>query len=302
MHMGDVDISLLRTFAAVAECHSFTHAAERLALTQSAVSAQVRRLENHLGHKLFDRTNRRIGLTESAETLMRFAVRILQLHDEALAKIRQDNVTGMIRLGIPDDYASFFLPSVLKKFRNRFPNIQLEICCQLSSELITDLNKRRIDIALVTHQPCSPGGEIICSEPLVWAQSKDKTMPSYRPLLLALYPPGYCTFREQALKVLYQSKIPWEIVCTSRSMAGIRAAVSAGLAVTVAARHTLGEELSPVPPEYELPVIGRARISLHIAPDSTEHHIQVLATFLREEMAIISTSLPHSPRQPDSIL
>ncbi|WP_462323319.1 LysR family transcriptional regulator [Desulfoplanes sp.] len=292
MHMGDLDIDLLRTFTAVAECRSFTHAAKRLDLTQSAVSAQIRRLENHLGHELFDRAKRRIGLTESAETLMDFAVRILQLHDEALAEMGRSSVAGTIRLGIPDDYASFFLPRALQKFRNRFPNIQLEICCQLSMDLIADLGKRRIDIALVTHQPCSPGGEVVCTEPLVWAQGAQSNMHGCRPLPLALYPPGFCTFRDQALKALHGAEIPWEIVCTSRSMAGIRAAVSAGLAMTVAATHALGNGLVAVSPDLGLPRIGQAQIALHLAPSDTKDHVQVLADFLREEMATISTIQP----------
>jgi DNA-binding transcriptional LysR family regulator len=284
MQMRDLDIDLLRTFEAVAECRNFTGAAQRLSLSQSAVSAQIRRLEELLGHRLFERNRKRVILTESGETFMDYAHQILGLHDSALERMGRPCVQGKIRLGMPDDYASYFLPRVLRRFGKMYPGIQLEICCELSNDLIGKLEKGQIDLALLTQQKNSAGGEIVCSEPLVWATAKGGNVHEQRPLPLALFPPGYCFFREQALKALSTSGKSWRIVCTSRSMSGIRAAVSAGLAVTVVGRHTLSADMCMLGENEGFPVLSNVRIALHTGDDSRPEEVRHLSDFLKEEM------------------
>jgi len=287
MHIRDLDIDLLRTFEAVAECRNFTGAAQRLSLTQSAVSAQVRRLEELLGHRLFERNSKRVTLTEPGEIFIDYAHRILSLHDKALERMGRPCVQGKIRLGMPDDYASYFLPRVLSRFGKTYPGIQLEISCELSVDLVAKLEKGWIDLALLTQQKNSAGGEIVCSEPLVWATAKGGSVHKQEPLPLALFPPGYCFFREQALKALSVSGKQWRIVCTSRSMSGIRAAVSAGLAVTVVGRHTMSADMRMLGENEGFPPLPNVRIALHAGDETRPEQVRCLSDFLKEEMGRI---------------
>lgn len=295
MHMRDLDIELLRTFTAVAEYRNFTGAAGCRNLTQSAVSTQVRRLEDLLGTRLFERNSRRVELTESGERFMEYAAGILSLHDRALSEMGRPRVEGRVRLGMPDDYASYFLPSVLRRFGQIHPGIQLEVACELSADLVPKLEKGGIDLALVTRQRNSAGGETVCSEPLVWAGAGDGTAHEQDPLPLALFPPGYCIFREQALKSLSAVGRPWRIVCTSRSLSGIRAAVSSGLAVTVVGRHTLSSDMRILEEKEGFPALSDVELALHKGDDPLPVHVRRLADFLREEMGRINrceNSLP----------
>jgi len=288
MHMRDLDIELLRTFAAVCEYRNFTGAANCRNLTQSAISAQVRRLEELLGVRLFERNSRRVALTESGEMFTEYAIGILSLHDRALVEMGRPGVEGQVRLGIPDDYASYFLPSVLRRFGQIHPGIQLEITCDLSTDLVLKLEKGSVDLALVTRQRNSAGGETVCSEPLVWAGARDGSAHEQNPLPLALFPPGYCLFREQALKSLSAAGRPWRIVCTSRSLSGIRAAVSSGLAVTVVGRHTLSTDMRILEEEEGFPVLSDVQLALHIGKEPLPDPVRRLAEFLREEMGRIN--------------
>ncbi len=290
MPMRDLDIDLLRTFEAVAECRNFTGAARRLSLTQSAVSAQVRRLEELLGHRLFERNSKRVVLTEPGETFEEYAVHILRTHDNALEEMGRPRVRGRVRLGIPDDYASYFLPRVLRRFGKLYPGVQLEVCCELSVDLVSELERGNLDLALVTRQKNSAGGEVLCSEPLVWAAAKGKSVHKQKPVPLALFPPGYCVFREQALKALASFGVSWRIVCTSRSLAGIRSAVSAGLAVTVVSRNTLAADMCMLGENDGFPDLSRVRIALHSSEENPPEHVRRLAAFLREEMGRINSS------------
>ncbi|MFP4657555.1 MAG: LysR substrate-binding domain-containing protein [Desulfonatronovibrionaceae bacterium] len=292
MKMRDLDIDLLRTFKAVAECRNFTGAALRMSLTQSAVSAQVRRLEELLGQRLFERNSKRVILTESGATLMDYASRILELHDSALEKMGRPRVEGRIRLGMPDDYASYFLPRVLSRFGRMYPGVQLEICCELSVDLHVKLEKGQLDVALLTQQKNSLGGEVVCSEPLVWATARGGHVHEQRPLPLALFPPGFCFFREQALKALSATGKSWRIVCTSRSMSGIRAAVSAGLAVTVVGRHTMSADMCMLGEEEGFPKLPNVGIALHAGDDSCPEQVRRLSGFLKEEMGQIGRDAP----------
>jgi len=294
MRMRDLDIDLLRTFEAVAKCRNFTGAAQSLNLTQSAVSAQIRRLEELVGHRLFERDSRRVTLTESGAVFMDYAVPILKLHDKALEEMGRPRVQGKVRLGIPDDYASYFLPRVLRRFGSIYPGIELDICCELSVDQMSNLNKGKIDLALVTRQKNSAGGELVCSEPLVWATAKGGSVHEQVPLPLALFPPGYCVFREQALKALSESGRAWRIACTSRSLAGIRAAVSAGLAVTVVGRHTLSADMRILGENDDFPALPNVQIALHTEKEQPEENVQRLASFLKEEMGLIGRYNPES--------
>lgn len=282
-----LDIHLLRSFCEVAERGGFTAAAKGLNLTQSAISAQVRRLETLLGARLLERNNRSVSLTEAGERLLVHARRLLLLNDEALDDLDvADKVQGVVRLGIPSDYAAHLLPRVLERFGKAYSEVRLELVCELSVDLLRLLHRGRLDLALVTRQHNSSGGDLVRRERLVWVGRADSRLARADPLPLALFPPGYCIFRESALEALRIQGRRCRIACTSRSLSGIRAAVSAGLAVSVVAEHTLSQDMCILDGKGGLPPLPEIEIALHIAgggllsPAAGE-----LATFLKETLA-----------------
>jgi DNA-binding transcriptional LysR family regulator len=282
----NLDIHLLRTFTEVALSRSFTAAAGRLYLTQSAVSAHIRRLETQVGLKLLERNNRRVKLTDAGATLYDHAQRILALNDEALGDLDVSHrVRGAVRLGIPSDYAAHLLPRVLERFGQQYPEVQIELFCELSVDLLGLLHQGRLDLALVTRQPNSSGGDLVRREGLVWAGARDKQAHMQDPLPLALFPPGFCIFRESALAALREIGRPWRLACTSRSLSGIRAAVSAGLAVSVVAEHTLSQDMCVLHDPERLPPLPEIELALHTSgPGRLSPQAGALARFLQETL------------------
>jgi len=282
MLCSDLDIHLLRAFVTVARERSFTRAAARLMRTQSAVSMQVRRLEQNLGKLLLVRNSKRVRLTDSGETFFPFAERILRLNDEALNEIGQPEVRGRVRLGIPDDYAAYFLPRVLANFGALYPRIRLEVSCELSVSLPGMLAAGDIDLALTTRQPQSEGGTFLRREQLVWAEAEHKRVHDREPLPLALFPEGVCVFREAALRVLAEAGRRWDLVCTSRGLAGIRSVVSSGLALTVVTENTLSPNMRQVPPEEGLPELPSIELALHRSRQCANEAVGVLAEHIHQ--------------------
>lgn len=262
-----LDIRLLRSFCQVADTGGFTAAARQLCLTQSAVSAHIRRLETQLGTRLLERDSRHVELTGTGEALLGHARHILACNDDLLQEMDLAlNAAGPVRLGIPSDYAAYLLPDVLSRFNKEHPDAQTELVCDLSVDLLDELRQGHIDLALVTRQPRSSGGRLVRRERLVWAAAADfGSAPAGpdAPLPLALFPPGYCIFRENALAALRRIGRSWRTVCTSRSLSGIRATVSSGLAATVVAESTISPDMRVLGKEHSLPALPSVELALH---------------------------------------
>ena len=280
----DLDIHLLRAFVAVAELKSFTRAAARLNRTQSAVSMQVRRLEQNLGKFLLTRQKGRVGLTADGELMLDYARRILKLNDEIMAEIGDPEVKGRVRLGIPDDYAAYFLPAALSGFGSLYPRISLEVCCELSVDLLRMLNDGDIDLAVTTRQPQSPGGTVIRREQLVWAEAQGCRLQDKDPLPLALFPDGVCLFRESALNALNSCGRSWRLVGTSRGLAGIRAVVASGMAITVVTGNTVSPNMQVISPDSGLPALPQVDICLHVSKSRSVEAVPVFADYLSQSL------------------
>jgi DNA-binding transcriptional LysR family regulator len=228
--MIDLDPSCLRAFLAVADEGGFTRAAHALNRTQSAVSMQIRRLEEMLGTQLIaDR--KKATLTSAGERVLEHARRIVALNDEVLGRAKGADIAGRVRIGTPDDYIAFFLPPVLRRLSITHPQVEIEVRSGLSADLIQQVDKGQIDFALVTRLPGLDGGVTIRREPLVWVGA-DESVALKRPLPLALFSIG-CPFRDAALAALRKSDMPWRIAYESMSTASLLAAVAEGLALAV---------------------------------------------------------------------
>ncbi len=221
---------ILRTFVAAARTRNFTHAARRVHLTQSAVSVQINRLESHLGKRLFRRIPRGVELTADGESLLKYAKRLLRLHDETLAALIQPETDGLIRLGAAEDYASQHLPGILQRFGRRYPLVQVDLYCDLSDRLMRMLQEDKLDLCLCNSAKDHNGGQFLRNEPVVWIAPADDEIEKEAPLPLAVFHQG-CMYRKWAVQALAESGIAYRIAYSSPSTAGVLAAVTAGLAI-----------------------------------------------------------------------
>lgn len=270
-----LDLALLQAFSAVVDSGSFTRAAQYLCRTQSAVSMQLRKLEDLTGHQLLHRDSRNIKLTEEGEVLLGYARRMIRLNEEALVALDQPHAQGHVRLGMPDDYAHQFLPGVLAHFAHAYPRVQLEVIGALSGDLLNRVEAGELDVALITRQPKRRRGQVLRTERLVWTGSRQHLAFEVSPLPLALFPEG-CVFREHALAALDAAQIPWRIAYTSQSFAGGKLAVSGGLALTVVAQSMVPPEWRVLGAEHALPRLPEIEIALHRAPGTLSPAVALL--------------------------
>ena len=275
-----LDPDLLRTFVTIVDAGGFTQAAKQVHRTQSAVSMQVRRLEETLDRVLFERDGRGVRLAPDGEALLGYARRLLKLHDEAVAALTRPDLFGLVRIGTPDDYVDRFLPEILARFARAFPRVQVEVNCEPSVNLRRMLAEDRLDLALITCRPGMETGEVLRREPVVWAAAERHLAYEAEPLPLALFQPG-CAFREWAVASLNQIGKPYRIAYTSASISGILAAVTAGLAVTVLSRSVLPSGVRPLGSAEGLPLLPSATITLHRG-STVSAVAECLAGYIRE--------------------
>jgi DNA-binding transcriptional LysR family regulator len=229
--MGMLDFELLRAFVAVAECGGFHRAAERLNLTQSTVSQQIKRLEVETKRPLFRRTTRSVALTDEGEMLLGDARRLLHLEEAARLRLAAPRLSGTVRLGVVEEVAGGSLPPALGRFAALHPGVKLEVHIGVSADLIEQLNAGRLDVVFAKRPLGTSKGHLVWREPLVWAAADTFDLIPDTALPLALYRERSVS-REVALAALQDSELTWEIVYTSPSLTGVRAAALAGLAIT----------------------------------------------------------------------
>jgi DNA-binding transcriptional LysR family regulator len=227
-----IDIDQLRTFIAIAETGSFTKAAEFVHKTQSAVSMQMKRLEERLDRPIFARDGRASKLTEDGERLLDYARRIVKLNVEALAAFSKTELSGRVRMGVPDDYADRYLPEIMARFSRAYPGVELTVSCQPSLELMTLIDDNELDLAIVTNFDRRRPVEVFRRERLLWVSSSRHSPHGEERLPLALGRPN-CIWRRAALECLEATGRPYRLLFTSANAGAVAAAVLAGLAVSV---------------------------------------------------------------------
>ena len=231
-----LDLTLVRTFVAVVDAGSLTRAGERLRLSQSTVSLQLKRLEDITGQRLVERTSRLFRLTSAGETLLGYARRILALSDEALAKLTEPAVAGVVRLGTPEDFATTHLAGVLAAFARAHPFVALEVTTDLTLNLIDRFGAGEFDLVLVKREPMGASdGVRVWREALVWtcADAHAGVFADPELTLPLVVSPHPCVYRKRAMRALDSVGRRWRVSYTSTSLAGAQAAVRAGLGVTV---------------------------------------------------------------------
>ena len=232
-----LDLDQLRTFVAIAETGSFTRAADAVFKTQSAVSMQMRRLEERIGKPIFCRDGRQSKLTEDGERLLGYARRIVRLSRETIAAFDETELSGSVRFGTPDDYADRFLPEILARFARSNPRVEVSVICEPSLTLMDMARAGDLDLAIVTACGEMPT-EVLREEPLLWVTSAAHRVEEEEIVPLALSKPP-CVWRTAGLEGLSAVGRKYRVLYTSGNSTAISAAVLAGLAVTVLAESAL---------------------------------------------------------------
>mgnify|MGYP003592874025 FL=1 len=265
----NLDLDLLRAFLAVAEDLSFSRAAERLLRSQSAVSLQIKRLETALGRRLLDRTPRTVALTPQGAAFVADARRLIELNDEAIARLAGPVVAGSVRLGTPEDFATSHLPRVLARFAEAYPAVALEVTCDLTLNLARAFRAGAYDMVLLKREPsAAASGLRVWREPLVWAAGPRRWEEEKTALPLVLSP-APCVYRKRAIAALDRAGRRWRIAYSCAALAGSQAAVRAGLGVTVLPRDMVPAGLrivdgGPLPPldDTEIALLSARRLGV----------------------------------------
>ena len=242
-----LDPDLLRVFVLIAEGRSFTRAADRVGRTQSAVSMQIRRLEDLLGQPLLVRTSRGVQPTPQGAWLLDRARDLLALNDEIVANFRAPPMVGTVRLGTPDDYALNWLPSILARFAEAHPAVELDVTCLNSDVLVKQFREGMLDLTLVSEgqEPAGIAAQRVWRGPLRWVGSLSHGLHRRDPLPLALSRPDTaCTWRNAALNTLRAAGRPARVTYNSATQTGCFTVALAGLAITVSTPATLPQGLS----------------------------------------------------------
>ena len=275
-----LDLDVLRTFVAIAETGSFTLAASAVFRTPSAVSMQIKKLEDILGVSVFTRDARSVALTQDGEMLLGYARRLLALNREAVAKFVMPDISGVVRLGSPDDYGERVLPGVLRRFAQTHPSIAVDVIIDQSGNLKRRLAERQLDITLFTVcKNVPPEAEVLLTEPIVWGGAKGGTAHLRQPLPVSLWEEG-CVWRADALDALGREGRDYRVAYMSAHTAGQRAAILADLAVAPLPKSFIGDEIVALGPNEGLPRLSNYNLAMTVAHDASAP-VQAAADHIR---------------------
>ena len=282
MQLKNLEIDLLRAFVEVAYTRNFTRAARRLNRVQSAVSSQIKRLEELTEARLLDRTRRSVKLTREGELLLEYAERMLRLNDAALSDLGFSKFKERIRIGVAD-CTTQFVTLALARFAQTHPNVQVDIYCDRSRKVVDAFDAHDIDLAVVIQDPAKPNGEEVRREPLVWVAVEGSDVVSRNPLPLAIFEPG-CPLHTAAINALDRAGRRWRPAYTSPGRDGLLVAVNAGLAVSIAPARAMERGLLPVAPHYGLPELPDMTIALKVSERMLMTVGATLADVIRETL------------------
>lgn len=276
-----LDSDLMRGFLAVAETGSVTRAGEQLGRTQSAISMQIRKLEDSLGQSIFVREPRGVSLTDRGKQLLPYAQRVVGLLNEAAVALREKPLSGPVRVGVPDEYIQGILPAVLAAFSQRHPDTQVTIRCDFSDPQIAALNADKIDLAVVYEGLSTDEVEVLAVDPTVWVTSIAHAQHLHRPLPISIYfSSDWC--HDFALHSLEQIGIPYFPAFECDTSGGMRSAVVNGIAIAPLARSSIPPGCRELTAEDGFMGVDNARVVLRRNPAGSSPAIEAMAATLRD--------------------
>jgi DNA-binding transcriptional LysR family regulator len=258
----NLDLDTLRTLVTAEELRGYGRAAERLGRTPSAVSLQMKRLQEDVGATLFRKSGRGVALTEAGELVLRYGRRMLELNDELLGSVRGAVVAGSVRLGVTQDFADDVLPGCLAELRRLHPRAEVEVRIDGSGALADAVDAGQLDVALVLGQAHREHARTLGEAALVWIAGRDFRRSADEPLPLVLLGAA-CAFRQQATQALDREGIAWRVAAVSPSLGGLWATAASGLGITVRTALGLPERLRAGASLFGLPRLGTFPVTLH---------------------------------------
>ena len=283
--MRNLDLTILRSFVTVVETGGVTQAAGILNLTQSAVSMQLKRLEELLAVEVLQRAGRKLVITPAGEQLLGFAKRMVELNDEVFLRMTDRTHVGAIALGVPTDIVFPHIPNVLKRFNAEFPQVKVQLISSFTAALKDEFRKGEIDIILTTEQGLDAGGETLKEAALRWIGAPQGKAWQQRPLPFASC--QSCNFRSVGFAALDQAGIAWTDVVTSESEIAAEASASADLAVLTRLEGHQPPHLELIEPNGQLPDLGTSLVNIYGPVQKTEF-AQRLKEIIRVSFAGVS--------------
>ncbi|SEQ05294.1 DNA-binding transcriptional regulator, LysR family [Amphritea atlantica] len=280
--MKNLPMDLLRTFVTIKDLGGFTHAGEILGRSQPAISLQVKRLEELLNIQLFNRAGG-LKLTEEGHLLYEYACKILAMNDTVVSRLAAPSVSGSVRLGTPNDFEVSFLPVLLSKFSQSYPNITLDVISDLSINLREDYKKGTYDLVMSMDEYPEHNFEEdnFIVESLSWIANPGFSINKDQPIPLVLYPEG-CIYRKYITTALNKANIPWRVMYCSSSLLGIQSAIKAGLGISALVLNTIPDFFRAAHNFNELPKLGKVTIGLNYDNANPTPAVALLLDSLRQ--------------------
>ena len=277
----NLDVSLLRAFVAVVDVGGMTAAAGSLNLTQAAVSQQIKRLEETVGEPLVTRDRRGMELTPAGERLFGRAKRLLALNDEIWTEMTTPVYEGEVRLGIPSDIITTYLPTFLKGFTRRYPRVRISLNSGSTAALRAKLIAGQVDLVLATEMACDQGGENLVMDRLVWVGARGGEAAWQRPLPVSIGCSD-CAFRAPIREALQKAGIEWRSVSEVTNTSAQVATVAADIAVMAWMASTVPANLDVLGPETGLPLLPPFLVNLYLPGGGGDHIVQEMARAIRD--------------------
>lgn len=276
-----LDSDLLRTFVAVADTGNFTQAADIVGRTQSAVSMQMKRLEESVGASLFERGSRGVALTRQGSELLGNARRIVSLLDETSASLKAPPLDGPVRIGLPEEYGSSVLARALGAFAKRHPGVEVTVRYGRSNDNLDSLAHDQLDLAVVFDARPTPEGEVMMTDPTVWVTCDRHSVHERSPLPVALYTqPSWCM--DLAIQSLLRRRIAYRVAYNSDTSSGLKIAVSSGLAVAPISRTNIPEDCRELTVADGFGEIDSSRVVMHRRAQASGAAIDSMEGAIRE--------------------
>lgn len=288
-----LDLDQLQTFVAIVDSGSFTRAADTVFKTQSAVSMQMKRLEDRIGKPLFERDGRSNKLTPNGEQLLIYARKLLQLNRETLAAFDEQSLEGYIRIGTPDDYAEPFLPEIIARFSRSNPRITLSVVCEPSVNLDELIKRGELDLAIVTQGNKLSHSEVVRTEPIHWVTSANHSIHLQEIVPLAVGRSD-CWWRKEAIQLLEDAGRNYRILFTSWSATVLAASVLSGLTISVLPECALRPGMRILDKIDGFPPLNDAHIGIMRGVHKQTAAIDALVEHITASLANISPSEPSS--------
>lgn len=284
---SDIDSEQLRTFLAIAETRNLTQAANLLNRTQSAISVQIRKLEEALGTSLFHRLPRGMQLSESGHRLLPEARKLVNDVDR-ISRLFSNTLSGQITLGVPDDFSRESLKAILQQFAARYPGVDVTVNCSFSEAFPQAIQRGELDLALYTAGPDDSSEKIICQEEMIWVAAENFVPEADKPLPVALFN-RECWWRDAAVSALENAGIDYRIAFSSESLSGISAAIHAGLAAGMLSRSAISTGMRVLDHRDGLPALPVSTTVLLTGQRQTP-----LTTAMTEVIETVAANMPQT--------